>query len=506
MRQAFAGMMWGKQFFHYDVDRWLDGDPGQPPPPIERHRGRNHLWPHLNNHDVISMPDPWEYPWYASWDLAFHCVALAHVDPAFAKDQLLLLCREWYMHPNGQIPAYEWSFDDVNPPVHAWAAMRVFEIDGCRDYDFLARMLHKLLINFTWWVNRKDAEGNNVFEGGFLGLDNIGPIDRSAPLPGGRHARAVRRHGVDGDVLPRPAGDGASRWPRHDPTYEDVATKFFEHFAYIATAMHDRGMWDEEDGFYYDIIALDTGEELPLRVRSMVGLLPLAATITLGRATLDALPGVRRSPRTGSARTSRGTRATSTSCTCSTRTRAGCCRSSTPDRLRRLLRYVLDEAEFLSPHGVRALSAHHRDHPFQLDARRHELRGRLRAGRVALVPVRRQLQLARPGVVPGELPRRRRAAPVRRVLRRRPRSSSTRPAAATSCTLDEVADDLERRLSHAVPARRRRPPAVLRRRRAAAGAIPCCATGCCSTSTSTATPAPASAPRTRRAGPASWPT
>ena len=364
MRQAFAGMMWGKQFFHYDVDRWLDGDPGQPRPPIERNRGRNHLWTHLNNHDVISMPDPWEYPWYASWDLAFHCVAIAHIDPTFAKHQLLLLCREWYMHPNGQIPAYEWSFDDVNPPVQAWAAMRVFEIDGYRDYDFLARMLHKLLINFTWWVNRKDAEGNNVFEGGFLGLDNIGPIDRSAPLP-----VAGTLEQADGtawmamyclDLL-----EMAITLARHDGTYEDVATKFLEHFAYIATAMHDRGMWDDEDGFYYDIIALDTGEELPLRVRSMVGLLPLAATITLGRATLDALPAFSDHLEWFSANKPRY--ASNIDQLHVLDMHEGRLLSIVaPDQLRRLLRYVLDESEFLSPHGVRALSAHHRDHPFQL--------------------------------------------------------------------------------------------------------------------------------------------
>jgi hypothetical protein len=364
MRQAFAGMMWGKQFFHYDVGRWLDGDAGEPPPPVERHHGRNHLWRHLNNHDVISMPDPWEYPWYAAWDLAFHCVALAHIDPAFAKDQLLLLCREWFMHPNGQIPAYEWSFDDVNPPVQAWAAMRVFEIDGYRDYDFLARMLHKLLINFTWWVNRKDAEGNNVFEGGFLGLDNIGPIDRSSPLP-----VAGTLEQADGtawmamyclDLL-----EMSITLAQHDVIYEDVATKFLEHFAYIATALHDRGMWHEEDGFYYDIIALETGEELPLRVRSMVGLLPLAATITIGRATLDALPGFREHLHWFCS--NKPEFAASIDQTHLLGEHEGRLLSAVPpERLTRLLRYVLDATEFLSDHGVRALSAFHREHPFTL--------------------------------------------------------------------------------------------------------------------------------------------
>ena len=365
MRQAFAGMMWGKQFFHYDVERWLAGDPGQPTPPPSRRLGRNHLWKHLNNHDVVSMPDPWEYPWYASWDLAFHCVAIAHIDPAFAKQQLLLLCREWYMHPNGQIPAYEWSFDDVNPPVQAWAAMRVFETDGARDYDFLARMLHKLLINFTWWVNRKDAEGNNVFEGGFLGLDNIGPIDRSAPLP-----VAGTLEQADGtawmamyclDLL-----EMAITLARHDATYEDVATKFLEHFAYISSAVDARGMWDEEDGFYYDIIALASGEELPLRVRSIVGLIPLAATITLGRRTLDALPNF--AARLDWFVDNKPSYAAHIDQVHVLDTHEGRLLSVvTVDQLRRLLAYVLDPDEFLSPHGVRALSAFHREHPFELD-------------------------------------------------------------------------------------------------------------------------------------------
>ncbi|MEO6156696.1 MAG: glucosidase, partial [Ilumatobacteraceae bacterium] len=364
MRQAFAGMMWGKQFFHYDVARWLDGDPATPPPPDARKSGRNHLWRHLNNHDIISMPDPWEYPWYAAWDLAFHCVALAHIDPTFAKEQLLLLAREWYMHPNGQIPAYEWSFDDVNPPVQAWAAMRVFDIDGRRDFDFLGRMMHKLLINFTWWVNRKDTEGNNVFEGGFLGLDNIGPIDRSAPLP------------VDGTLE---QADGTA-WmamycldllemsitlARHDIAYEDLATKFLEHFAYIATAINESGLWDEKDGFYYDVLNRGDGDRVPLRVRSMVGLLPLAATITLGRETLDSLPYF-----AGHFRwfcENKPEFAANIAQVHELGLHEGRMLSIvSPDRLRRLLGYLLDESEFLSPHGIRALSAFHRDHPFQL--------------------------------------------------------------------------------------------------------------------------------------------
>ncbi|MGZ4763271.1 MAG: MGH1-like glycoside hydrolase domain-containing protein, partial [Ilumatobacteraceae bacterium] len=364
LRRALGGMLWSKQFYHYDVARWLDGDPAQPPPPAARLDGRNSAWRHLNNHDVISMPDKWEYPWYAAWDLGFHAVALAHVDPTFAKEQLILLCREWYMHPNGQLPAYEWAFGDVNPPVHAWAALRVFEIDGGTDFEFLERMMHKLVINFTWWVNRKDADGNNVFAGGFLGLDNIGPIDRSAPLP------------IDGALE---QSDGTS-WmamycldllemsltlARHDRTYEDLATKFFEHFALIAEAMYTRGLWDEEDGFYYDVLATTAGDRIPLKVRSMVGLLPLAATTTLGRETLDKLTGfaermewfMKHRPdyselfhiheRDGG--------------------EGRLLSIVSPDRLRRVLGRLLDDNEFLSAHGVRALSAAHRDHPFSVD-------------------------------------------------------------------------------------------------------------------------------------------
>jgi hypothetical protein len=364
MRQALSGMLWSKQFYHYDVPRWLDGDPGQPPPPASRLSGRNAGWRHLNNHDVISMPDKWEYPWYAAWDLGFHVVALAHVDSSFAKQQLILLCREWFMHPNGQLPAYEWKFEDVNPPVHAWAALRVFEIDGGTDFEFLERVLHKLLLNFTWWVNRKDADGNNVFAGGFLGLDNIGPIDRSAPLP------------IDG-VLEQ--SDGTS-WmamycldllemsltlARHDRTYEDLATKFFEHFALIAEAMYTRGLWDEEDGFYYDVLATSSGERIPLKLRSMVGLLPLAATTTLGRDTLDKLPEF--TARTDWFMEHRPDYSELFHMHERDGGEGRLLSIVSPDRLRRVLRWLLDEGEFLSPHGVRALSAAHRDHPFSVN-------------------------------------------------------------------------------------------------------------------------------------------
>ena len=364
MRQAFAGMMWGKQWFHFDVQKWLDGDPSGPPPPEGRKHGRNKEWRHLNNADVISMPDVWEYPWYAAWDLAFHCVAIAHIDPAFAKEQLLLICREWYMHPNGQLPAYEWAFVDVNPPVHAWAAMRVFEIDGGTDHEFLERIMHKLLINFTWWVNRKDTDGNNVFEGGFLGLDNIGPIDRSAQLPVDGHLEQS-----DGtawmamyclDLL-----EMSLTLAQRNRAFEDIATKFFEHFTYIAEAVYDRGLWDEVDGFYYDVLRLGDGGRIPLRARSMVGLLPIAATITLGAETLANLTNftahakwfAENKPELAKRATQMHTRADGTGQLLSI---------ASPTQLDRILAYLLDENEFLSPNGLRALSAAHRDEPFEL--------------------------------------------------------------------------------------------------------------------------------------------
>ncbi|HEU5479101.1 MAG TPA: hypothetical protein VFU90_04670, partial [Candidatus Tumulicola sp.] len=299
-RQAFAGMLWTKQCYQFVVAEWLAGDPLTPPPPPERLRGRNHDWGHLYAVDVISMPDKWEYPWFAAWDLAFHVVALALIDPEFAKHQLVLLTREWYMHPNGQLPAYEWNFGDVNPPVHAWAAGRVYQIEkklrGKGDLEFLERVFQKLLLNFTWWVNRKDVEGNNVFQGGFLGLDNIGIFDRSARLPTGGHINQ---------------SDGTS-WmavytlnllaislelAQHNHVYEDIASKFFEHFLYIAHALNnlagDEGLWDEEDGFYYDVLKLDDGTAIPIKVRSLVGLLPLLAVAVGERGMALRIPGFR---------------------------------------------------------------------------------------------------------------------------------------------------------------------------------------------------------------------
>ena len=380
MRQALAGLLWSKQFYHYDVKRWLEGDPAEPPPPPERRHGRNHEWTHLYNEDVISMPDKWEYPWYAAWDLAFHCAPLALVDPDFAKEQLILLLREWYMHPNGQLPAYEWALGDVNPPVHAWAAWRVYKIEkrvrGKSDRAFLERVFHKLLLNFTWWVNRKDAEGRNIFQGGFLGLDNIGVFDRSAPLPTGGYIEQ---------------SDGTS-WmamyclnmlamalelARANPAYEDVASKFFEHFVYIAHAMHDRGgegvaLWDDEDGFFYDVLHLPDGRLHPLKVRSLVGLIPLLAVETLEPDIVSRLPGFTRRMQwfidnrpefrehMELMETPKGTRRLLS--------------LVTRHQLPRVLRLMLDDAEFLSPHGIRALSRVHREHPYVLDVDGREYR------------------------------------------------------------------------------------------------------------------------------------
>ena len=364
LRQAVAGMLWSKQYYHYDVQHWLEGDPSLPAPPAGRGEIRNGAWRHLNNADVITMPDTWEYPWYASWDLAFHCIAFAHVDPAFAKDQLVLLCREWFMHPNGQLPAYEWDFGDVNPPVHAYAALRVWEIDGRRDYEFLERILHKLMINFTWWVNREDPDGTNVFEGGFLGLDNIAPFDRSQVPAGSRLAQSDGTAWMAFYALS--LLELALELAAHDPTYEDLATKFFEHFTYIAAAMDDQGLWDNDDGFFYDLWQRADGERVPLRVRSMVGLIPLLAVTVVERDVFERLPGFRdrlswferHRPHYGR------------SCGHSIGSDRGGRRLLSvvgPDRLVRVLSRMLDEEEFLSDHGVRALSKWHSAHPFNVE-------------------------------------------------------------------------------------------------------------------------------------------
>ena len=381
MRQAFAGLLWSKQFYHYDASRWLKGDPAGPVPPAERLHGRNHEWTHLYNADVISMPDKWEYPWYAAWDLAFHCIPLALVDADFAKEQLVLMLREWYMHPNGQLPAYEWAFGDVNPPVHAWAAWRVYKVDkkrrGKGDRKFLERVFHKLLLNFTWWVNRKDAEGRNIFQGGFLGLDNIGVFDRSAPLPTGGHIEQSDGTSWMGMYSLNMLAI-ALELAREDPAYEDVASKFFEHFVYICRALNNMGdegieLWNTQDGFYYDVLHLPDGHPLPLKVRSMVGLIPLFAIETLVSDVVDTLPGFKRRmqwfienrPDLGEYVETQTTEDLLIRRFLSLVNRK---------RLRQVLRYMLDEAEFLSPHGIRAVSRYHHDHPYTLSVNSMEHR------------------------------------------------------------------------------------------------------------------------------------
>jgi hypothetical protein len=372
-RQAFAGLLWSKQHYHFDIPQWLKGDPSQPPPPESRRSGRNADWLHLNNAEVISMPDKWEYPWYASWDLAFHCIPLALIDAGFAKHQLVLLTREWYMHPNGQIPAYEWAFGDVNPPVHAWAAWRVYQLDrkqqqGRGDIEFLERVFHKLMLNFTWWVNRKDAEGRNLFQGGFLGLDNIGVFDRSSQLPTGGHidqSDGTSWMAMYALNLMRIALELA----HHNHVYEDIATKFFEHFLQIAEAMSSKfndggGLWDDEDKFFYDVLHLPNGEKISMKLRSMVGLIPLFAVETLEPELLEDLPGFRRrmewylnyrpdlanlvsrwqDPGHGSRRLLSLLRG---------------------HRMKMLLKRMLDETEFLSDYGIRALSRTHLEKPYE---------------------------------------------------------------------------------------------------------------------------------------------
>jgi hypothetical protein len=367
VRQAYAGLLWTKQFYHYDVSAWLEGDPTQPPPPESRLTGRNADWRQLYNRDVISMPDKWEYPWYASWDLAFHMIPFSRIDPEFAKEQLLLLTREWYMNPNGQLPAYEYSFSDVNPPVHAWAAWRVYKIAvdaaGQRDRLFLERMFQKLALNFTWWVNRKDMSGRNLFSGGFLGLDNVGVFDRSRPLP-------------TGDYLEQADGTAwmasycltmlsiALELAGADPAYEDMASKFFEHFVHISDAINNfggTGLWNETDSFYYDRLHID-GTEAAVRVRSVVGLLPLLAAEVLEDEIIDRLPTFRKrmrwfldNRRDLAGQVTFGER--------------GHVLLAVPPRehLVRVLATMLDEAEFFSPHGIRSMSKIHGQIPYKFE-------------------------------------------------------------------------------------------------------------------------------------------
>jgi hypothetical protein len=380
-RQALAGMLWTKQFYYIDIPEWLSGDPLQPTPPQSRRHGRNADWPHLNNADVVAVPDKWDYPWYAAWDLAFQCVILALVDPGFAKSQLVLLRREWYMHPNGQLPAYEWAFGDVNPPVHAWATWRVYEIDrehrgGQGDRDFLERVFHKLLVNFTWWVNRKDVEGRNIFQGGFLGLDNIGIFDRSAPLPTGGTINQS-----DGTAwmamytlnMMRIAVELAL----DDHVYEDIASKFFEHFLYIAEAMTNIGgdgigLWDEQDQFYYDVLHLPGGERIPLRVRSMVGLIPLFAVEVLDASVFARLPGFGGRSRWFLEHRPQLAQLVSRwhDANVGDRHLLSLLRGH---RMKRLLARMLDETEFLSDFGIRSLSKFHERNPYVFDCAGKEL-------------------------------------------------------------------------------------------------------------------------------------
>ena len=380
-RQAFAGLLWSKQYYHYEVREWLEGDANQPSPPTDRLQGRNRRWKHLHNADILSMPDKWEFPWYASWDLAFHCVALATVDSAFAKEQLRLLLREWYMHPNGQIPAYEWALDDVNPPVHAWATLRVYQIEALRrgkgDRVFLKSVFHKLLLNFNWWVNRKDIEGDNVFEGGFLGLDNIGIFDRNTKFP-------------PGYVLGQ--SDGTSWMAMYcinmlaialelavdDAVYEDIAVKFWEHFLFIAGAVYHRGdagvsLWDDEDGFFYDVLRVPSGEQYPIKVRSLVGLIPLMATAAVNFHVFERFPSFKE--RLDWVLTNRPEMASSLTIMHDKRSDRALLSVVKPDQLQRVLRIMLDEEEFLSPYGIRSVSRRHQaqPHTVQLDGMRYTM-------------------------------------------------------------------------------------------------------------------------------------
>jgi hypothetical protein len=373
-RQSLAGMLWNRQCYHYNVFDWLQGDPGQPPPPKQRQDGRNHDWQHLNGDEVLSMPDKWEYPWFASWDLSFHCVALSLVDPAFAKRQLVLMGREWYMHPNGQFPAYEWNFSDVNPPVHAIAGWKIYRLEQMRtgkgDRNFLERVFHKLMLNFMWWVNREDEQGRNIFQGGFLGLDNIGVFDRSQPLPTGgtvNQSDGTAWMAMYALNLMRIALELA----REDYIYEDAASKFFEHFLYIARAMSDIagegiGLWDDTDNFYYSVLSLPNGQNVPIRLRSVVGLIPLFAVEVIEQELLDALPHFRerlkwfldKRPDLASLVSRWGDLGSNS------RRLLSLARAF---RMKSILARLLDENEFLSPYGIRALSRYHLEHPYVVD-------------------------------------------------------------------------------------------------------------------------------------------
>jgi hypothetical protein len=373
LRQASAGMLWSKQLFNYDVSRWLDGDPTQPEPPAVRKHGRNSKWRNFEGFDIISMPDKWEYPWFAAWDLAFHTVTLAHLDPAFAKYQLILICREWFQHPQGALPAYEWDFGDVNPPVHAWAALQVFAIDGARDIEFLSRVFDKLMVNFTWWVNREDASDRNVFEGGFLGLDNIGPIDRSH-LPAGYTLEQSDATGWMGSYALALATIAAVLNWSGERKAQDLVLKFMEHFAAIRNALELQGLWDETDGLFYDRLITPSGYSVPVKVHSMVGIIPALAAATLDGSMLqNAMTMNKKFMRLLQREVGDMKKLAEHP---QLRGEADGQRLllsvARPAQLERLLAKLFDESEFLSPHGLRALSAYHRDHPYHFDAQGYE--------------------------------------------------------------------------------------------------------------------------------------
>ncbi|NNN04030.1 MAG: glucosidase [Acidimicrobiaceae bacterium] len=363
LRQAMAGLLWSKQFYNFNVKRWLSGDPSSPPPPPEHAYNRNRDWVHLHAHDVLLMPDVWEYPWFANWDLAFHCVTMAHIDPEFAKAQLVLMLRECYMHSSGQLPAYEWNFSDVNPPTHAWAALQVFVLDGSRDFDFLAKVFHKLMVNFTWWINAKGHNDDGVFTGGFLGLDNIAPLNRSTLPEAGdtiEQADATAWMAMYSlDLL-----NMALRLANRNVAYEDVASKFAEHFLRIAAAENNSGMWDDEDAFFYDVVHLVDGREIPLKVCSLVGLVPVLASFVYHESSVSHLEDFRSRLAWFLAHNHEQAAAYQT------RGEGDVAHLLTlvdSERLTRILSKVLDEEALLSPFGIRSISAHHRDHPFAID-------------------------------------------------------------------------------------------------------------------------------------------
>ena len=379
-RQAFAGLLWSKQYYHYVVTDWLEGDPSEPVPPLQRREGRNHDWTHLFTRDVISMPDKWEFPWFASWDLGFHCIALAHVDPQFAKEQIILMLREWTMHPNGQIPAYEWDFNAVNPPILSLAARSVFETErertGVADYAFVERVFQKMLLNFTWWVNRKDPLGKNIFQGGFLGMDNIGAFDRDKLPPGYLLGQADGTSWMA--AFAKSMLSTALLLANQNPAYEDLASKFWEHYIYIANAVnsqHDsrKSLWDEEDGFFYDSVFSKENEEFPVRARTMVGFVPIFGASTVPADTFDQYPDFQRRRQWFIQHRPDLVESVGPMVVPGPNNNLllGLVR---PDQLRRMLGYMLDENEFFSPYGIRSVSRYHQDHPLVFDLGGQEYR------------------------------------------------------------------------------------------------------------------------------------